>query len=184
MSNAKCPRKLLDLIKLKESDSSDPGTLPALARKELTQLRKLLLDIERLYLVLMKIDYEDKRMAALPESSRGPHLETRKALCSQLFDGITENRDKNQGKKLNHKIASIRKGAALILRTLLILDDLNGKKLIASSLVKEVKDFPSLLLHKEYFALLLDSIEEIKSFDKVLADTLRSKIEGEISVSN
>lgn len=176
VSNAKCPRKLLDLVTLKEStvDAESEPAAPALARKELTQLRKLLLDIERLYLILMKIDYEDKRMAALPESSRGPHKESRRALCSQLFEGITVNK----GKKLDHKIASIRKGAALILRALLILDNLNGKKLIAVSMVKEVENFPALLIHKDYLPLLLDSIEEIKKFDPVLALTLKSKIEG------
>lgn len=176
VSNAKCPRKLLDLVALRDVvDSESDSATPALARKELTQLRKLLLDIERLYLILMKIDYEDKRMAALPESSRGPHMVTRKALCTQLFAGVTENK----GKKLNQQIASIRKGAALILRTLLILDNLEGKKLIANSLVREVDNFPALLIHKHYLPLLLDAIDEIKKFDPVLAITLKSKIEGE-----
>lgn len=93
--NLKCPRKLLDLPSLEEvtNDSSNTGHIidesAPLAKKELRKLRLLLLDIERLYLILLKIDYLDKRMAALPEEGQRELAESRKALCQQLFDGIT-----------------------------------------------------------------------------------------------
>lgn len=126
----KRPRKLLDVNKMSESNEAPEDT--PLARKELTQLRKLLLEIERLYTVLLNIDYEDKKMAGLPDNARDSCREKRKQLCQQLFKGITQ--EDSTGVHVNLNIASIRKGCGLIIRSLEMLQDKRHKSLIISDL--------------------------------------------------
>ena len=130
VSNIKCPRKLLDVKRLNESNEAPEDT--PLARKELTKLRKLLLEIERLYTVLLNIDYEDKKIAGLPEAAREPSLQQRKELCLQLFQGITQ--EDGKGVRVNMDIANIRKGCHLIFRSLGFLKDKRHKSVIVSDL--------------------------------------------------
>ena len=130
VSNIKCPRKLLDVKRLNESNEAPEDT--PLARKELTKLRKLLLEIERLYTVLLNIDYEDKKIAGLPEAAREPSLQQRKELCLQLFQGITQ--EDGKGVRVNMDIANIRKGCHLIFRSLEFLKDKRHKSVIVSDL--------------------------------------------------
>lgn len=228
--NLKCPRKLLDLPSLEEvtNDPSNSGHMidesAPLAKKELRKLRLLLMDIERLYLILLKIDYIDKRMAALPEDGQKELAESRKSLCQQLFDGITmkpypssdqqitpsKGQNSNQGRsqqlkllldtmtntklaqktndssidltsqsrpKLHSKIASIRKGATLIFRSLSILKDAHHKAVLIADLI-DSRNFHLVVLQKDkslygldYAEILIDSLislEESVSVDVLL----------------
>lgn len=186
VSNIQCPRKLLDLMSVnekrskQEENSSDSKVSQVeqesaeqakpLARKELTKFRKLLLEIERLYLILLKIDYEDKRMAALPPDQRQSHLQIRDDLCRQLFDGITQkstNRTGDSDACLNIQIASIRKGAALIFRSLQLLHDVRCKEVIITGLLDE-QNLPLIVNQKDkelysldYFKILFDAMKSI-----------------------
>lgn len=149
VSNIQCPRKLLDLMSVNERKSkaekseskarqkSDSDQVKPLARQELTKFRKLLLEIERLYLILLKIDYEDKRMAALPADQRQTHLQIREDLCRELFEGITQQSKDEKDVRLNVQIASIRKGCALIFRSLQLLHDVRHKEVIITDLLDE-----------------------------------------------
>lgn len=225
----KCPRKLLDLNALMEEVANDSvnngnvfdeATAP-LAKKELRKLRMLLLDIERLYLILLKVDYCDKRMVALPVDGRKELEESRKQLCQQLFDGITEKPQvtpeqqtpskghsllgNNNGRsqqlkmlfdtmtnsklaqqkesaidltsksrpKLHSKIASIRKGAALIFRSLSILHEPHHKAVLISDLIGS-NNFHLVVLQKDKALYGLDYAE-------ILIDALKS-LESNISV--
>ena len=191
VSNIQCPRKLLDLMSLSEkrAHASDKTSTPAesepvkpLARKELTEFRKLLLEIERLYLILLKIDYEDKRMAALPDDQRQPHVELRQQLCRQLFDGITRQADPAAGGssvRLNIQIASIRKGCALIFRSLQLLHDVRQKEVIITDLLDE-ENFHLIANQKDKELYSLDYLkilfEAMKSINPSLTDEELTKV--------
>ena len=141
-----------------------------LARQELTKFRKLLLEIERLYLILLKIDYEDKRLPALPDDQRQPHLELRQQLCRQLFEGITEASEHPASGpvlRLNPAIASIRKGCALIFRSLQLLQDVRQKEIIITDLLDE-ENFHLIANQKDkktygidYLQILFDAMKSI-----------------------
>lgn len=195
VSNIQCPRKLLDLMSVSEkrTQSTDQTSTPAhdsepvkpLARKELTKFRKLLLDIERLYLILLKIDYEDKRMAALPDDQRQPHVELREQLCRQLFEGITRPVDPSVASKdvtsvrLNAQIASIRKGCALIFRSLELLHDVRQKEVIISDLLDE-ENFHLIANQKDKELYSLDYLkilfQAMKSINPSLTDEELTKV--------
>ena len=133
-ANVKCPRKLLDVDFKQPTKIIDPSQdRPAtpVGRAELNAFRRLLLDIERLYVVILDIDEEDKKMGALPEDQRSPHADRRRELCNELFKGIYDERNAN----INKRIASVRKGVALIVRSLQVLTDLNQKAVIVKSLL-------------------------------------------------
>lgn len=185
VSNIQCPRKLLDLMSVNEKrskheenssdskvsqvDQESAEQAKPLARKELTKFRKLLLEIERLYLILLKIDYEDKRLAALPPDQRQTHLLIREDLCRQLFDGITQKSKNTTGDNdvsLNIQIASIRKGAALIFRSLQLLHDVRCKEVIITGLLDE-QNFHLIANQKDKELYSLDYL-------KILFDAMKS----------
>lgn len=191
VSNIQCPRKLLDLMSLSEkraqasdsttvatNSSQSPESAKPLARKELTKFRKLLLDIERLYMILLKIDQEDKRMAALPPDQRKPHQEERERLCSQLFEGLTYKTDPNTV-RLNVEIASIRKGCALIFRSLQLLHDVIHKEIIITDLLDE-ENFHLIANQKDKDLYSLDYLkilfEAMKSINPSLTDEELTKV--------
>ena len=189
VSSIQYPRKLLDLISKEDkkeeqgtssSDSSSGGETKPLARKELTQFRKVLLEIERLYLILLQIDQKDKRMAALPGTARRrqSHELDRENLCRQLFDGLTESFDQpvvsgsgdstTGDRRLNMRIASVRKGCALLFRSLQLLQDVHQKEVIIAGLLDE-----------EAFHVVVNQSEKDKqlySMDylKILVDAMKS----------
>lgn len=137
ISNVKRPRKLLDLDAQQTTEvvaalKTERPVTP-IGRAELNALRRVLMEIERLYVIMLDIDEEDKRMAALPEESKSPHKERRAELCLQLFKGVYDEKYKN----INLKIASIRKGFSLIVRVLLVLSDQKQKSAIATSLIEK-----------------------------------------------
>ena len=147
VSNVNCPRKLLDckLNKTNVGPNETTGDTKPITKSEVQKFRKLLLEIEKLYVVLINIDDEDKRIGALPEEARLPHLETRRQLCDKLFTGITnETKD-----KINLEVAQIKKGLALIFRSLNYLTDESHKAVIISDLLnaknfrKELEKFVS-----------------------------------------
>lgn len=197
VSNIQCPRKLLDLMSLSEkraqasdqtvstASTNEPEPAKPLARKELTKFRKLLLEIERLYLILLKIDYEDKRMAALPDDQRQPHVEVREQLCRQLFEGITRRDDHAAGGsdvssvRLNIQIASIRKGCALIFRSLQLLHDVHQKEVIITGLLEE-ENFHLIANQKDKELYSLDYLkilfEAMKSINPSLTDEELTKV--------
>ncbi|KAI1301525.1 Protein PAT1 -like protein 1 [Halotydeus destructor] len=123
VSNINRPRKMVDLSSLSEAVRKAGQNIQSnIPVRKPSNLHKLLLDIERLYLILLDIDYEDKRMAALPESAKALHLEHRQELCQKLFDGLTD-----EAGLLKEEICSVRKGRSLIVRALMLLSDLKQK---------------------------------------------------------
>lgn len=198
VSNIQCPRKLLDLMSLSEkrvqtsdqtvstvNPANDSEPVKPLARKELNKFRKLLLEIERLYLILLKIDYEDKRMAALPADQRQPHMELREQLCRQLFEGLTRRADHAAGGRddesvrLNVEIASIRKGCALIFRSLQLLHDVRQKEVMITDLLDE-ENFHLIANQKDKELYSLDYLkilfEAMKSINPSLTDEELTKV--------
>ena len=132
VSNVKCPRKLLDctLNKNNVSPIDTTGDTKTITKSEVQRFRKLLLEIEKLYVVLINIDDEDKRIGALPEEARLPHLEKRRQLCERLFEGLT-NETKE---KINLEVVKIKKGLALLFRSLSYLSDESQRAVIISDL--------------------------------------------------
>lgn len=135
VSNVNRPRKLLDLDAEKTTEvvsalKTERSVTP-IGRAELNALRRVLMEIERLYVIMLDIDEEDKRMAALPLEAKKPHQERREELCLLLFRGIYDEKHKN----INLKIARIRKGFSLIVRSLVVLSDEEQKSAIAASLI-------------------------------------------------
>lgn len=155
------PRRLLDLTMLNEKNACTESIPSTPSRAELAKLRKLLMDIERLYLVLLEIDYEDKRMAALPESARGEHRRKRSQLCKKLFDGLLA-----ENGQLNDLIGSIRKGRSLIFRSLTLLDDARQKAFLISQVIDRklhTRQTPEekTLYGIDYGKLLRDAIDAV-----------------------
>jgi hypothetical protein len=169
VSNLNRPRKLLELSNMNEkSGDSNESVPPTPSRSELAKLKKLLLDIERLYLILLDIDYEDKRMAALPESARGQHLTKRQELCKKLYDGLTTS-----GGQLNELISSIRKGRSLIFRTLTLLTDARQKAVLITHVLDRnlhlnMKKEDQNLYGLDYSQILIDAIKTVKDSDSEL----------------
>jgi DNA topoisomerase 2-associated protein PAT1 len=135
VSNVNCPRKLLDCTVNKTSTIINPNEsmidVKVANKSEVSKFRKLLLQIEKLYVVLLNIDDEDKRIGALPEEARKSHFETRKQLCDKLFKGLTnETQD-----KINLEVVQIKKGLALLFRSLSYLSDENQRAVIISDLL-------------------------------------------------
>lgn len=168
VSNVNCPRKLLD-CKLNKTNIpiNDPnGDTKTVTKSEVQRFRKLLLEIEKLYVVLINIDDEDKRMAALPEEARGPNHETRRQLCDRLFRGLTnESRD-----KINSEVANIKKGLALVFRSLSYLTDEQQKAVIISDLLTSNNFRQYIIKPKDrldYGLMLVNAIRSINS-DEIL----------------
>jgi len=80
---------------------------------------------------LLNIDDEDKRIGALPEEARKSHFETRKQLCDKLFKGLTNDTQD----KINLEVVQIKKGLALLFRSLSYLSDENQRAVIISDLL-------------------------------------------------
>lgn len=105
------PRRVLEMdVQLPWAE--EDNRLPA--NKELHRQRRLLLEIEKLYSVLLEIDDEEKRMLALPDEARIPHHQKREKLIDYLFDSFGA---KNLDEKLG-QIACIRKGRHLFFRAM------------------------------------------------------------------
>lgn len=148
VSNVNNPRKLLDIDgKLPSVDNSDRTVAPV-GRAELNNFRKLLLDIENLYVVMLNIDEEDKKMGALPEETKATYLEKRNELCLQLFHGIYDEKNEN----INYKIVSIKKGRSLVFRSLIVLTNLVHKYKIIKCILQNnnLKNMASQGAHQEY----------------------------------
>ena len=169
VSNVNCPRKLLD-CKLNKTNITinDPiGDTKTVTKSEVQKFRKLLLEIEKLYVVLINIDDEDKRIGALPDEARGPHLETRRQLCERLFKGLTnETRD-----RISLEVANIKKGLVLVFRSLSYLSDEQQKAVIISDLLT-ANNFRQYIIKPkdrlDYGVMLVNAIRNIKSDDILL----------------
>ena len=122
VSNVNCPRKLLE-CKVNKQTSPDPMTIndnllienKISSKSEIRKFRRNLLQIERLYVVLLSIDDEDKRIGALPSDARQSHIETRLNLCEKLYNGLMNN------DKIRFEIVSIKKGLLLLFRSLMYI---------------------------------------------------------------
>lgn len=154
VSSVSRPRKIIELKGEEAADSGSEcgdtqsisgksGTENAVksvaSRSTLSAYRKLLLNIERLYVLLLNIDDEDKRIPALPEESRKIHQEKREELCNKLFEGITTEKVGKSGRrriKVNMDIASIRKGLILILRSVVLFSNQKQKAAVVPHLME------------------------------------------------
>ena len=168
VSNVNCPRKLLD-CKLNKTDGNTTETMgetKVITKSEVQKFRKLLLDIEKLYVVLINIDDEDKRIGALPEEARIPHLETRRQLCDKLFKGLTNETNE----KISLEVVQIKKGLALLFRSLSYLSDERQRAVIISDLLN-ANNFRQYVIKPkdrlDYGLMLVNAIRHIKN-DEIL----------------
>jgi len=170
VANVNYPRKLLDFNnKLdKLASNSENESLEPHGRTELNRFRKLLLDIERNLTNVLRIDHENKKIAALPPEAQVPHLEERSRLCDELFTGILTTED---NKNVNFNIANIRKGCMLIFKALQVLEKPEHKTVIISDLLK-LENFHHVVMQKDktlycldYGEVLADAIKTIKDCD-------------------
>ncbi|KAK4337394.1 hypothetical protein RND71_043341 [Anisodus tanguticus] len=166
--NVNYPRKQLDFNNKLEklTKNSENATIEPCGRTELNKFRKLLLDIEKNLTNVLKIDHEDKKIAALPMEAQSPHLEERKRLCTELFNGILTTPDHQN---VNFQIANVRKGCMLIFKSLQVLEDPEMKTVIISDLLK-AENFHHVVMQKDktlycldYGQLLIDAIQTIKN---------------------
>lgn len=168
VSDLSRPRKLLDFLKMNESSAPSENEPATPSRSELAKLKKLLLDIEQLYLILLDIDYEDKRMAALPAAARQVHLVKREQLCKKLFDRLVDEEG-----KLDENIGSIRKGRSLILRAIVMFGDLRHKACIIPQVIERRYHLAGTDADRKMYGLdgtriLVDAIRQIKAQDESL----------------
>ncbi|XP_015794435.1 protein PAT1 homolog 1 [Tetranychus urticae] len=179
--DVKCPRKLLDVDPKHPTEIVDPSQdrpMTPIGRAELNAFRRLLLDIEQLYALMLEIDEEDKKMGALPEFQRVPHANRRSDLCNQLFRGVYDEQSEN----INQKIASVRKGIALIVRSLQVLSDSKQKAAIVKSLLDSnnshyVTNYRDKGLHHlDFKEILTDVIASLKESQLPEIDLLSRKL--------
>lgn len=168
VANVNYPRKLLDFENKLDKLTKNNESVEPTGRKELNKFRRLLLDIERNLTMVLKIDHEDKKIAALPPEAQIPHLKERKRLCDELFTGILTTED---NLNINFDIAKIRKGCMLIFKALQVLEDPAQKTVIISDLLK-VDNFHHVVMQKDktiycldYGQVLIDAIKTIKDCD-------------------
>lgn len=170
VANVNEPRKLLDFNNKLEklTAKSESVSIEPQGRVELNKFRRLLLDIEHNLTNVLKIDHEDKKMAALPAEAQIPHREERKRLCDELFNGILTTDD---NKNVNFHIANIRKGCMLIFKALQVLEEPEQKTTIIADLLK-VDNFHHVVMQKDktlycldYGQVLIDSIKTIRDCD-------------------
>ncbi|XP_015792720.1 protein PAT1 homolog 1 [Tetranychus urticae] len=179
--DVKCPRKLLDVDPKHPTEIVDPSQdrpMTPIGRAELNAFRRLLLDIEQLYALMLEIDEEDKKMGALPEFQRVPHANRRSDLCNQLFRGVYDEQSEN----INQKIANVRKGIALIVRSLQVLSDSKQKAAIVKSLLDSnnihyVTNYRDKGLHHlDFKEILTDVIASLKESQLPEIDLLSRKL--------
>ena len=143
------------------------GDTKTVTKSEVQRFRKLLLEIEKLYVVLINIDDEDKRIGALPEEARLPHLETRRQLCERLFKGLT-NETKE---KINLEVVQIKKGLALLFRSLSYLSDESQRAVIISDLLN-ANNFRQYVIKPkdrlDYGLMLVNAIQHINNHEVLL----------------
>lgn len=167
VSNVNCPRKLLDCSVNKTSNNAIESEVRVASKSEVSKFRKLLLEIEKLYLVLLNIDDEDKRIGALPEEARKSHFETRKHLCDKLYKGLTnETKD-----KINLEVVQIKKGLALLFRSLSYLSDQNERAVIISDLLNSTNYRQYIIKPKDrldYGQMLVNAIYNINNHEILL----------------
>ncbi|XP_074596583.1 protein associated with topo II related - 1 [Brevipalpus obovatus] len=173
--NVKCPRKLLDLAVNQSTEVVECRNInrpvTPIGRAELNAFRRTLLEIERLYLTMLDIDEEDKRMGALPEEAKKPHQEKREELSLKLFRGIYDERHK----RINVKVSKVRKGFALIIRSLLVFTENERKVLIVESLIDNHLNVIAAQQEKsswgqmDFLEVILDTVSELN--DPRLPDT-------------
>ena len=170
VANVNYPRKLLDFNNKLEklASKSESVSVEPHGRTELNKFRRLLLDIERNLTNVLKIDHEDKKIAALPHDAQISHLEERKRLCDELFNGILTTDD---NKNVNFHIANIRKGCMLIFKALQVLENSEQTTVIISDLLK-VDNFHHVVMQKDktlycldYGQVLIDAIKTVKDCD-------------------
>ena len=180
--NVKCPRKLVDLsvsqpTEVIDSRSSNRPVTP-IGRAELNAFRRTLLEIERLYITMLDIDEEDKRMGALPEEAKIPHQEKRNELSLKLFRGIY---DEKNG-EINIRISKVRKGFALIVRSLLVFAERERKFLIIRSLVDNHLSIIAAQREKsswgqmDFLEVILDIVAELKDPRLPDAESIERKV--------
>jgi hypothetical protein len=173
VSNVNCPRKLLDfgnkLQRLEQQQESchDPLSVTE-TRSEVNKFRQMLIEIERNYSYILEIDLEDKRMAALPEEARAPHIARRAELCELIFKDILTTEDQ---KHLNLSIANVRKGCMLMFRAIQAFQDPAMKAMCIAELLN-VNNFHYVVMQKDktlycldYGQILVESIKTIKDCD-------------------
>ncbi|XP_054159149.1 protein PAT1 homolog 1-like [Oppia nitens] len=168
VSNVNRPRQLLDGKFNKTDNSSDANSdKPMVSKSEVQRFRKLLLQIERLYVVLINIDDEDKRIGALPPEARIPHLETRKQLCDKLFKGLTNVTND----KINAEVAQIRKGLILLFRSLSYFSDDYHKAIIMCDIFSANNYKQYIIKSKDrhdFVQLLLNGISSVTNHEVIL----------------
>ncbi|CAG2163381.1 unnamed protein product [Oppiella nova] len=170
VSNVNCPRKLLDCPLSKTSvatDDTNSDNKIIVNKSEVQRFRKLLLDIEKLYVVLINIDDEDKRIGALPPDAQIPHLETRKQLSDKLFRGLTNETND----KINPEVIQIKKGLFLLFRSLSYLSDENQRAVIMSDLLNANNFRQHIMKSKnrdQFGHYLVNAIQDINNHEVIL----------------
>lgn len=198
VSNINCPRKLLDFESNKQviygskipsiGDLSSQELVKGASKSEVSKFRNLLLQIEKLYLILLNVDDENKRIGALPEAAQKLHIETRDNLCDQLFNGVTiEKTD-----KINLEMAQIRKGLALILRCIPFLTSQTQRAVIISEFL-DVTNFKLFIIKSKYgfdnCERLIFAIKSINDSEILLdiacgIDSIASLAKSEVNLFN
>ncbi|CAG2112085.1 unnamed protein product [Medioppia subpectinata] len=170
VSNVNCPRKLLDCNINKTTVAANETTGDSkvvVTKSEVQKFRKLLLHIEKLYVVLINIDDEDKRIGALPPDAQIPHIETRNQLSDKLFKGLTNETND----KINSDVIQIKKGLLLVFRSLCYLSDENQRAVIISDLLYANNYKQYILKSKtrvDFGVMLVNAIRDINNHDVIL----------------
>lgn len=104
------PRKVIDVMVSRHFEEEEGR---AVANQSLLKYRRLLLDIEKLYTVLLEIGDEERRIAALPDEAQIPHKDNVVNLTQKIFLGLgcevfADDTFQN--------VMSVRKGRNLVMR--------------------------------------------------------------------
>ena len=169
VSNVNCPRKLLE-CKVNKQTSPDPMAIndnllienKISSKSEIRKFRRNLLQIERLYVVLLSIDDEDKRIGALPSDARQSHIEMRLNLCEKIYNGLMDN------DKIRFEIVSIKKGLLLLFRSLMYISI--GQR---ANIIKE-------LLHCTNFRQFVVKSKDRIDYGKIIINAIKTIDKSEL----
>lgn len=104
------PRKVID-VSLSRHFEDEEGR--AVTNQSLLKYRRLLLDIEKLYTILLEIGDEERRIAALPDEAQIPHKDNIVNLTQKIFMGLT---CEALGDDTFQNIMGVKKGRNLAMR--------------------------------------------------------------------
>ncbi|GIY77920.1 protein PAT1 homolog 1 [Caerostris darwini] len=103
------PRKVLDIIVTRPLEDEEGKVVTNLS---LLRYRRLLLDIEKLYMLLLEIEDEERRILAKPESEGGPHRANIAKYKTDIFTGLLHETSDDHFQN----IMTVRKGRSLFMR--------------------------------------------------------------------